>query len=272
LVKIDPKSIGVGQYQHDVAPKRLDDSLRGVVEDAVNNVGVDLNTASASLLQYVSGINSVIARNIVEYREQNGKFKSREEIINVKRLGEKVFTQCSGFLRVPESKNVFDNTAVHPESYGAAEKFLLRLGFTKDDVRNRNLQMIDSYVGLIGIDKLAGEINTGVPTLKDIIEEIKKPGRDPREGLPKPIFMTGVIELSDLKPGMILNGTVRNVADFGAFVDIGVHQDGLVHISQLADRFVKHPLDVVKVGDIVKVKVLEVDAERKRISLTMKDI
>ena len=272
LVKIDPKSIGVGQYQHDVAPKRLDDSLRGVVEDAVNNVGVDLNTASASLLQYVSGINSVIARNIVEYREQNGKFKSREEIINVKRLGEKVFTQCSGFLRVPESKNVFDNTAVHPESYGAAEKFLLRLGFTKDDVRNRNLQMIDSYVGLIGIDKLAGEINTGVPTLKDIIEEIKKPGRDPREGLPKPIFMTGVIELSDLKPGMILNGTVRNVADFGAFVDIGVHQDGLVHISQLADRFVRHPLDVVKVGDIVKVKVLEVDAERKRISLTMKDI
>lgn len=272
LVKIDPKSIGVGQYQHDVTPKKLDESLQGVVEDAVNSVGVDLNTASPSLLQYISGINSATAKNIVEYREEKGKFKNREELLKVKRLGEKAYTQCAGFLRVPESGNVLDNTSVHPESYAAADKLLKRLGFTVDDVKNKDLGMIDSYVSLIGIDKLAEELEIGVPTLRDIISELKKPGRDPREELPKPILMSGVIEITDLKPGMVLNGTVRNVADFGAFVDIGVHQDGLVHISQLADKYVKHPLDVVKVGDIVKVKVLDVDVSRKRISLSMKDI
>ena len=272
LVKIDPKSIGVGQYQHDVTPKKLDESLKGVVEDSVNSVGIDLNTASPSLLQYVSGVNSAIAKNIVGYREENGRFQDRNELLKVKRLGEKAFTQCAGFLRVPESQNVLDNTSVHPESYDAAMKLLQRLGFTLDDVKNRDLEMMDSMVKLIGIEKLAKELEVGVPTLKDIISELKKPGRDPREDLPKPILMSGVIEMTDLKPGMVLNGTVRNVADFGAFVDIGVHQDGLVHISELADRFVKHPLDVVKVGDIVKVKILDVDVDRKRISLTMKNI
>lgn len=272
FVKIDPKSIGVGQYQHDVTPKRLGESLKGVVEDSVNSVGVDLNTASPSLLQYISGINSAVAKNIVDLREEKGKFKSREELLKVKRLGDKVYTQCAGFLRVPESENVLDNTSVHPESYEAAEKLLKRLGFTMEDVKERNLGMIDSYVSLLGIEKLSEEIGVGVPTLKDIISELKKPGRDIREDLPKPILMSGVIELKDLKPGMVLTGTVRNVADFGAFVDIGVHQDGLVHISNLADKFVKHPLDVVKVGDIVKVKVLDVDMERKRISLSMKDL
>lgn len=271
LVKIDPKSIGVGQYQHDVTPKRLDESLKGVVEDAVNSVGVDLNTASPSLLQYVSGVNSAVAKNIVEYKEENGKFKKRDDILKVKRLGEKVFTQCAGFLRVPESESVLDNTSVHPESYEVAEKLLKRLGYTMEDVKAKKLQSIDSFVNLVGIEKLAEELGVGVPTLRDIINELKKPGRDPREDLPKPIFMSGVIEIKDLKPGMVMNGTVRNVADFGAFVDIGVHQDGLVHISQLSDRFIKHPLDVVKVGDIVKVKILDVDVERKRISLTMKE-
>lgn len=272
LVKIDPKSIGVGQYQHDVTPKRLDESLKAVVEDAVNSVGVDLNTASVSLLQYVSGINSSVAQNIVDYREENGKFKSRSELMKVKRLGDKVFTQCAGFLRVPESDNVLDNTGVHPESYEACQKFLKRLGYDIDDVKDRKLYNMESFVKLLGEEKLSEEIGIGVPTMRDIIKELMKPGRDPREELPKPILMTGVIEMTDLKPGMILNGTVRNVADFGAFVDIGVHQDGLVHISQLADKFVRHPLDVVKVGDIVKVKVLDVDVERKRISLSMKDI
>lgn len=272
LVKIDPKSIGVGQYQHDVTPKRLDESLKGVVEDAVNSVGVDLNTASPSLLQYISGINSAVAKNIVEYRGEKGKFTSRHELLKVKRLGDKVYTQCAGFLRVLESENVLDNTSVHPESYEVAEKLLKRLGYTVEDVKNRKLNSIDSFVALIGLEKLAEELEVGVPTLRDIINELKKPGRDPREDLPKPILMSGVIEITDLKPGMIMNGTVRNVADFGAFVDIGVHQDGLVHISQLADKFVKHPLDVVKVGDIVKVKVLDVDVERKRISLTMKEV
>lgn len=272
FVKIDPKSIGVGQYQHDVNPKRLEESLKGVVEDAVNSVGVDLNTASPSLLQYISGINSAVAKNIVEYREANGKFKSRVELLKVKRLGDKVFTQCAGFLRVAESQNVLDNTSVHPESYAAAEKLLKRLGFTIEDVRKRNIDMIDSYVSLMGVEKLSKEIEVGIPTLKDIIGELKKPGRDIREDLPKPILMSGVIDIKDLKTGMILTGTVRNVADFGAFVDIGVHQDGLVHISNLAEKFVKHPLDVVKVGDIVRVKVLDVDMERNRISLSMKEV
>lgn len=270
LVKIDPKSIGVGQYQHDVAPKKLDESLRGIVEDSVNNVGVDLNIATPSLLSYVSGINSTIAQNIVAYREENGKFKSRKELLKVKRLGNKAFEQCAGFLRVMESKELLDNTAVHPESYDAAKDLLTRLDYTEEDLKSNELTDIDERVKEIGIETLAEEIKIGVPTLNDIIKEIKKPGRDPREELPKPILKTGIIEISHLKPGMTLMGTVRNVADFGAFVDIGVHQDGLVHKSQLADRFVKHPLDVVQVGDIVEVTVLEVDEKRKRISLTMK--
>jgi uncharacterized protein len=272
LVKIDPKSIGVGQYQHDVSQKKLDEALGGVVEDGVNSVGVDLNTASASLLSYISGINSSIAKNIVEHREENGKFKDRKQILKVKRLGEKAYVQCAGFLRIPESSNVLDNTSVHPESYKAAVSMLEKLGLDLEDVKARKLQDIDSRVESYGIEKLAKELETGVPTLKDIIKELKKPGRDPREELPQPILMSGVIELEHLKPGMVLKGTVRNVADFGAFVDIGVHQDGLVHISEISDRYIKHPMEVVKVGDIVSVKVLDVDMKRKRISLSMKQV
>jgi uncharacterized protein len=270
LVKIDPKSIGVGQYQHDVTPKRLDESLSGVVEDGVNSVGVDLNIATPSLLSYISGINASIAQNIVNYREENGKFKNRKEILKVKRLGPKAFEQCAGFLRVPESNEVLDNTAVHPESYKAAKELLKKLGYSDKDVINGKLVDIDIKVNTIGIEALAEELEIGVPTLKDIIKEIVKPGRDPREELPKPIFKKGVVDINQLKPGMVLTGTVRNVADFGAFVDIGVHQDGLVHISQLSDKFVKHPLDIVKVGDVVEVSVLEVDDKRGRISLSMK--
>jgi uncharacterized protein len=270
LVKIDPKSIGVGQYQHDVTPKKLDESLSGVVEDCVNNVGVDLNIATPSLLSYISGVNATIAQNIVNYREENGKFKTRRELLKVKRLGDKAFEQCAGFLRVMESTEPLDNTAVHPESYKAAKELLSILGYTNEDLKNGRLQDIDGRVRVEGVETLAARLQIGEPTLKDIIKEIKKPGRDPREELPAPIFKTGVIDITQLKPGMLLMGTVRNVADFGAFVDIGVHQDGLVHKSQLADRFVKHPLDVVKVGDIVEVRVLEVDEKRKRISLSMK--
>ncbi|MBC2582236.1 Tex family protein [Clostridium sp. DJ247] len=270
LVKIDPKSIGVGQYQHDVAPKKLDESLSGVVEDCVNNVGVDLNIATPSLLSYISGVNSTIAQNIVAYREENGKFKSRKELLKVKRLGDKAFEQCAGFLRVMESGEVLDNTSVHPESYGAAKALLKTLGYSMEDLKNNNLTEIDRKIDNIGIETLAEDLKIGVPTLKDIIKEIKKPGRDPREELPKPILKTGIIDITQLKPGMSLVGTVRNVADFGAFVDIGVHQDGLVHISQLSDKFVKHPLDIVQVGDIVEVTVLEVDEKRKRIALSMK--
>ncbi|MDP4146137.1 MAG: Tex family protein [Bacillota bacterium] len=270
LVKIDPKSIGVGQYQHDVTPKKLDESLKGVVEDCVNNVGVDLNVATPSLLSYVSGVNATLAKNIVEYREDNGKFKSRTELLKVKRLGPKAFEQCAGFLRVLESKEALDNTSVHPESYKAAKDLLNTLGYAEEDIKQGNLVDIDKKVSAIGLEKLAEELETGVPTLTDIIKEIKKPGRDPREELPKPILKTGIVDITQLKPGMLLTGTVRNVADFGAFVDIGVHQDGLVHISQLSDKFVKHPLDVVKVGDIVEVRVLEVDEKRNRISLTMR--
>ncbi|KRQ87708.1 30S ribosomal protein S1 [Caloramator mitchellensis] len=273
LVKIDPKSIGVGQYQHDVSQKRLDDTLKGVVEDVVNSVGVDLNTASVSLLSYVSGINSAIAKNIVEYREQNGKFKDRREILKVKRLGEKAFVQCAGFLRIPESSNPLDNTAVHPESYDVCKSFLERLNLSLDDVKNRKLENLDALVERNGgVEKIADEIGCGIPTLMDIIKEIKKPGRDPREELPPPIFMSTVMEMEHLKPGMILKGTVRNVADFGVFVDIGVHQDGLVHKSELANFYVKHPMEVAKVGDIVDVKVLDVDLKRKRIALSMKDL
>ncbi|WP_027623698.1 Tex family protein [Clostridium lundense] len=271
LVKIDPKSIGVGQYQHDVAPKKLDESLKGVVEDCVNNVGVDLNIATPSLLSYISGVNSSIAQNIVSYREENGKFKSRKELLKVKRLGAKAFEQCAGFLRVMESGEFLDNTSVHPESYDAAKKLLNILGYNMEDLKNSRLDDIDKRVQQMEVNSLAEKLNIGVPTLNDIIKELKKPGRDPREELPKPIFKTGVVDINQLKPGMVLMGTVRNVADFGAFVDIGVHQDGLVHISQLADKFVKHPLDVVKVGDVVQVTVLEVDEKRKRIALSMKE-
>ena len=270
LVKIDPKAIGVGQYQHDVTQKKLDESLAGIVEDCVNNVGVDLNIATPSLLSYISGINASIAKNIVDYREENGKFKSRKELLKVKRLGQKAYEQCAGFLRVMESEEALDNTSVHPESYKVAKELIKTLGYTEEDLKNGKLVDIDERVKAKGISNLAKELEVGEPTLNDIIKEIKKPGRDPREELPKPIFKSGVIEMKDLKPGMILMGTVRNVSDFGAFVDIGVHQDGLVHKSQMADRFVKHPLDIVKVGDIVEVRILDVDLKRKRISLSMK--
>ena len=271
LVKIDPKAIGVGQYQHDVTPKKLDESLKGVVEDCVNAVGVDLNIATPSLLSYISGINASIAQNIVAYREENGKFIARKELLKVKRLGAKAYEQCAGFLRVMESKEFLDNTSVHPESYNAAKQLLDLLEYSKEDLRSLNFKDMDERVKTINLNELAEKLEIGVPTLRDIIKEIKKPGRDPREELPKPLLKTGVVQMSHLKPGMKLMGTVRNVSDFGAFVDIGVHQDGLVHISQLSDKFVKHPLDVVTVGDIVEVSVLEVDEKRKRISLSMKN-
>lgn len=272
LVKIDPKAIGVGQYQHDVTPKKLEESLAGVVEDSVNTVGVDLNIATPSLLTHISGINAAIAKNIVDYRDEVGGFTSRKELLKVKRLGQKAYEQCAGFLRVSESKEPLDNTSVHPESYAAAKKLIEVLGYNKEDLKNKKLIDIDERAELKGLHRLSEEVEVGELTLKDIIKELKKPGRDPREEMPKPILKTGIIEMKDLKPGMVLSGTVRNVSDFGAFVDIGVHQDGLVHKSQMADRFVKHPLDIVKVGDIVKVAILEVDEKRKRISLTMKNI
>lgn len=272
LVKIDPKAIGVGQYQHDMNQKRLDESLGGVVEACVNNVGVDLNTASAPLLSYVSGVSSAIAKNVVEYREQNGKFKNRSEIKKVKKLGDKTFEQCAGFLRIADGDNILDNTSVHPESYKAAKKLLEKMDYKLSDVKLRKLHGLDKKVEQYGIAKVAEELEVGVPTLRDIINELLKPGRDPRDELPKPVLRTDVLSMEDLKPGMVLTGTVRNVADFGAFVDIGVHQDGLVHISQLADKFVKNPMGIVAVGDIVKVRVLEVDVDRKRISLSMREI
>lgn len=272
LVKIDPKSIGVGQYQHDMNQKRLGESLGGVVEDCVNSVGVDLNTASPSLLSYVSGVNSSISKNIVEYRETNGKFKARSELKKVKKLGDKAFEQCAGFLRIPDSENILDNTSVHPESYDAAKKLLKLMGYSVEDVRLKKLGSLKSEAEKKGMAAVAQEIGVGVPTLQDIINELLKPGRDPRDELPKPILLTDVLHIEDLKPGMTVTGTVRNVADFGAFVDIGVHQDGLVHISELADKFVKNPMEVVAVGDIVKVKILSVDVQRKRISLSMKGL
>ena len=272
LVKIDPKAIGVGQYQHDVTQKRLEESLKGVVEDSVNKVGVDLNTATPSLLTYVSGINASIAKNIVDYRDEMGGFKSRKELLKVKRLGQKAFEQCAGFLRVAESSEPLDNTSVHPESYKEAKKLIEILGYSKEDLKNNKLSDIEERVKEKGIKNIESEIEIGELTLKDIIKELQKPGRDPRDEMPKPILKTGVIDLKDLQPGMELMGTVRNVSDFGAFVDIGVHQDGLVHKSQMADRFVRHPLDVVKVGDVIKVKILDVDLKRKRIGLTMKDV
>lgn len=268
LVKIDPKSIGVGQYQHDMNQKKLSEALQGVVEDCVNKVGVDLNTASASLLEYISGISKTIARNIVAYREENGSFKNRKQLLKVAKLGPKAYEQCAGFLRIHDGENPLDATSVHPESYDAAKALLEKVGYQLDDVKG----------GVVGLNllvknkkKMAEELGIGEYTLADIIKELEKPGRDPRDEMPKPILRTDVMEMKDLTPGMILKGTVRNVIDFGAFVDIGVHQDGLVHISQLSDKkFVKHPLEVVSVGDIVEVKVLSVDLEKKRIALTMK--
>ncbi len=272
LVKINPKSIGVGQYQHDVNQKKLADTLKGVVEDCVNLVGVDLNTASPSLLSYVAGISNTVAKNIVIYREEQGGYKNRDELLNVKGLGIKTFQQCAGFLRIPGGGNIFDNTGVHPESYEAAKRLLPMLDYTLKDVEKGDIRDIDERVTKIGIQKLAEELDIGEPTLKDIIEELKKPGRDPRDELPKPMLRSDIMAIEDLKPDMILKGTVRNVVDFGAFVDIGVHQDGLVHISELSDKFVHHPMDVLQVGDIVIVKVLDVDVERGRISLTMRDV
>ena len=271
LVKIDPKAIGVGQYQHDMPQARLDETLAGVVEDCVNAVGADLNTASPSLLSRVAGLGPATARNIVAYREENGAFTSRRQLLKVPKLGPKAFQQCAGFLRVPESANVLDNTAVHPESYDAARGLLERCGYTLSDVSSRAIGDLPRRLAAYGEEKAAAELGIGLPTLHDVVGELLKPGRDPREELPAPLLRSDVMELKDLKPGMELTGTVRNVIDFGAFVDIGVHQDGLVHISQIADRFIKHPGEVLRVGDVVKVRVLEVDEKKKRISLTMKN-
>ena len=270
LVKIDPKSIGVGQYQHDMPQKRLDEALTGVVEDCVNAVGVDVNTASASLLTYVAGLNAATAKNIVAYRESNGVFPDRKKLLKVPKLGPKAFEQCAGFLRVPESKNVLDNTGVHPESYRAAEGLLALCGYTDDDVRRGAVVQLMQKVQAMGEAQVAEKLAVGVPTLRDVVKELVKPGRDLRDDLPAPILRTDVLDMKDLKPGMVLTGTVRNVIDFGVFVDIGVHQDGLVHISQVCNRFIKHPSEVVSVGDIVKVMVLDVDEKKKRISLSMK--
>lgn len=272
LVKIDPKSIGVGQYQHDMKPARLDEALTGVVEDCVNSVGVDVNTASHSLLSYIAGINTTSAKNIVKYREENGAFKTRAEILKVPRIGAKAYEQCAGFLRVPDSKFILDNTGVHPESYEAALKLLRKFEYTEDDVKANNLSMLRIKAQKYGTKKLADEFGIGEPTLIDIITELEKPGRDIRDSFPAPVLRDDILGMEDLKPEMVLTGTVRNVIDFGVFVDIGVHQDGLVHISELSDKYVKHPSQVVSLGDVVKVKVLSVDLKKKRISLSMKGL
>ena len=270
LVKIDPKAIGVGQYQHDMNQKKLGESLNGVVEDCVNKVGVDLNTASAPLLAYISGISSAIAKNIVAYREENGKFADRRELLKVPKLGPKAYEQCAGFMRIQGGKNPLDATAVHPESYEAAEKLLKKQGYKAEDITNHKLTGLS--LAIRDYKKLAEELGIGEITLRDIVKELEKPARDPRDEMPKPILRTDVLEMKDLKEGMVLKGTVRNVIDFGAFVDIGVHQDGLVHISQITDKFIKHPLEAVSVGDIVDVKVMSVDMKKKRIQLTMRGI
>ena len=270
LVKIDPKSIGVGQYQHDMKPARLDGALSGVVEDCVNSVGVDVNTASYSLLSYISGINMTSAKNIVKYREENGEFTSRSQIKKVPRIGDKAYEQCAGFLRVPNSKEILDNTGVHPESYAAAKALLEMFGYSLDDAKQGQLKNLRNDVNKKGIKNVCEVIGVGEPTLVDIISELEKPGRDVRDSFAPPILRDDILDIEDLKPDMELTGTVRNVIDFGAFVDIGVHQDGLVHISQLCNRYIKHPSEVLAVGDIVKVKVLSVDVKKKRISLTMK--
>ena len=270
LVKIDPKSIGVGQYQHDMNQKKLSEALSGVVEDCVNKVGVDLNTASAPLLSYISGISGTIAKNIVAYREENGKFADRKELLKVAKLGPKAFEQCAGFMRIQGGKNPLDATSVHPESYEAAKKLLDKQGFALADVAEGRLTGLSLTIK--DYKKLAEELGIGEITLRDIVKELEKPGRDPRDEMPKPILRTDVLDMKDLKEGMILKGTVRNVIDFGVFVDIGVHQDGLVHISQITDKFIKHPLEAVSVGDIVDVKVMSVDLQKKRIQLTMRGI
>lgn len=268
LVKIDPKSIGVGQYQHDMNQKHLSEALQGVVEDSVNKVGVDLNTASASLLEYISGISKPIAKNIVVYREENGAFESRSQLLKVAKLGPKAYEQCAGFMRIQGGKNPLDLTSVHPESYDAAKKLLKKLGYEAKELMNGGLNGISKKIH--NYKELAEELEIGEITLRDIVKELEKPARDPRDEMPKPILRTDVMEMKDLQPGMVLKGTVRNVIDFGAFVDIGVHQDGLVHISQISDKFIKHPLEAVSVGDIVEVKVISVDVPKKRIALTMK--
>ena len=270
LVKIDPKSIGVGQYQHDMNQKKLGEALGGVVEDCVNKVGVDLNTASASLLEYISGISKAVAKNIVTFREENGRFTDRKQLLKVAKLGPKAFEQCAGFMRISGGKNPLDNTSVHPESYEAAEAMLDKLGYKKDDLAQGKLTGLSLLVK--DYKKLSAELGVGEITLRDIVKELEKPGRDPRDEMPKPILRTDVLAMEDLQPGMVLKGTVRNVIDFGAFVDIGVHQDGLVHISQMTDKYIKHPLEAVSVGDIVEVKVMSVDINKKRIQLTMKNV
>ena len=272
LVKIDPKSIGVGQYQHDMPAKEMDAALGGVVEDCVNRVGVDLNTASQSLLSYVAGINQTVAKNIVSYREESGSFTKRSQLMKVPKLGKKAFEQCAGFLRVPESEEPLDRTGVHPESYPAAQKLLTLCGYQTQDLLEGKLEQLAQRVAQMGQAQVAQRIGVGEPTVRDMVAELRKAGRDPRDELPKPLLRTDVMEMSDLKEGMVLTGTVRNVTDFGAFVDIAVHEDGLVHISQISKRRISHPSQVLKVGDIVQVKVLEVDLERRRISLTMKDL
>lgn len=270
LVKIDPKSIGVGQYQHDMNQKKLGEALGGVVEDCVNKVGVDLNTASASLLEYISGISKVIAKNIVTYREENGRFVDRKQLLKVAKLGPKAYEQCAGFMRINGGKNPLDNTTVHPESYEAAEALLKKLGYKLEDLNGGKLVGLSLLVK--DYKKLSQELSVGEITLRDIVKELEKPGRDPRDEMPKPILRTDVLDMEDLQPGMVLKGTVRNVIDFGAFVDIGVHQDGLVHISQMTDKYIKHPLEAVSVGDIVEVKVMSIDLAKKRIQLTMKNV
>lgn len=270
LVKIDPKSIGVGQYQHDMNQKKLGEALTGVVEDSVNKVGVDLNTASASLLEYISGVSKAIAKNIVAYREENGRFTSRKELLKVAKLGPKAFEQCAGFMRITGSSNPLDATSVHPESYEAASKLLEKLGYSAEDIAGSRLAGLSRQIG--DYKKTAAELKIGEITLRDIVKELEKPARDPRDEMPKPILRTDVLDIKDLKEGMILKGTVRNVIDFGAFVDIGVHQDGLVHISQMSEKFIKHPLEAVSVGDVVEVRVLGVDEKKNRISLSMKGL
>lgn len=272
LVKIDPKSIGVGQYQHDVNQKRLDTTLTGVVENAVNSVGVDLNTATPSLLSYVSGVNATVSNNIVKYREEIGKFSNRKELLKVAKLGKSAFLQCAGFLKVPESKNILDNTMVHPESYDIAEKLIKLIGFDIKKIKNEDIDKIKVKLDTIDLDSVSKEFNVGVVTIQDIISELKKPGRDPRDELPKPILKSDILKFEDLKEGMILNGTIRNVIDFGAFVDIGVKNDGLVHISEISDKFVRNPMEEISVGDIVKVRVIKIDKDKAKVSLSMKNI
>jgi uncharacterized protein len=270
LIKIDPKSIGVGQYQHDMPESRLDSVLKGVMEDCVNKVGADLNTASVQLLSYIAGINSAIAKNIVAYREEHGKFKTRKELLKVAKLGEKAFTQCAGFLRVPGAKNILDNTGVHPESYEGTQKLLQLFGYTDADVANGKLGDISDKIKTFGVNKVCEFTGLGEITLNDITAELLKPGRDVRDALPKPMLRTDVMDIADLVPGMKIKGTVRNVIDFGAFIDIGVHQDGLVHISEISDRFIRHPSEVLKVGDVVEATVISVDVRKKRIGLSLK--